>query len=140
MGWDNLGIYEMEVIDAVCCYLSSQGYRITKKVNKVTDKGNDIEAIAPNGSTLCIEAKGETSSKKNSARYNKEFSKKQKYDHVSKALFKALTYISCNKVGGIALPGDEVHRDIVKEVEVVVRTLGIRVFFVDSKTKKVSEM
>ena len=130
------GIYEMDVIDAVCSYLRSRGYNIRRRVKKVTDKGNDIEAIAPDCTELYIEAKGSTSSRKGSARYGKEFNNNQKTDHVAKAVFKALSYVSGKKLGGIALPDDHEHREIVKEVELALKQVGIRVFFVDPVGKK----
>ena len=130
------GIYEMDVINAVCSYLQSRGYNIRRRVKKVTDKGNDIEAIAPDYTELYIEAKGSTSSQKGSARYGKEFNNNQKTDHVAKAVLKALSYVSTKKLGGIALPDDHVHQEIVKEVESVLKQVGIRVFFVDPVGKE----
>ena len=111
----NSGIYEMDVINAVCSYLQSRGYNIRRRVKKVTDKGNDIEAIAPDCTELYIEAKGSTSSRKGSERYGKEFDNNQKTDHVAKAVFKALSYVSGKKLGGIALPDDPEHNEVVKE-------------------------
>ena len=118
------GIYEMDVINVVCSYLQALGYNIRRRVRKVTDKGNDIEAIAPDCTELYIEAKGSTSSQKGSARYGKEFNNNQKTDHVAKAVLKALSYVSAKKLGGIALPDDHVHQEIVKEVESVKIELG----------------
>ena len=130
------GIYEMDVINAVCSYLQPRGYNIRRRVKKVTDKGNDIEATAPDCTELYIEAKGTTSSQKCSVRDGKEFTNNQKTDHVAKAVFKALSYVSAKKTGGIALPDDHVHQEIVKEVEPVLKQVGIRVFFVDPVGKE----
>jgi hypothetical protein len=55
-----------------------------------TQHGYDIIALSRNGVELIIEAKGQTSSIKDTNRYGKEFTPSQKFDHVSKAVIKAL--------------------------------------------------
>lgn len=62
---------ENEVVEIMMSYLNSQGYTIESYAT-TTQKGIDIEAFK-DGNKICIEAKGATSSLKNSARYGKPF-------------------------------------------------------------------
>jgi hypothetical protein len=68
---------ESDVISAVCQYLKSQGFQITRALSEI-ERGIDIEAITPDGKTkISIEAKGETSSKSTTARFGKPFNSNQ---------------------------------------------------------------
>ena len=77
---------ENDVIEAVCAYLPSQDYRVVGK-KKTTQQGTDIVAMNHSGARLFVEAKGETSSKRKSARYGKPFNASQLFDHTAKALY-----------------------------------------------------
>ena len=133
-------LLEMDVINAVVKYLEKvKGYGIKHAVKSTKEKGVDIEVYLPDGELLKIEAKGQTSSEPHSTRYKKEFSSNQKLDHVSKALYATCTYITHGNVGGIALPGDCKHRELVERIDKTIKTLRIRVFFVDVDTREVDE-
>ena len=76
------------VIDGVIRYLKDKGYRILSRSN-VAQHGYDLVAKR-DGKKLFIEAKGQTSSKPGTKRYGKEFHSGQKFDHVAKAVLKAI--------------------------------------------------
>jgi len=157
---------EFQVIKAVCKKLESRGYCILQRLHP-HQRGYDIVALKHRTSTsdlcLIIEAKGETSSDKNSSRYGIEFSPAQIRDHVAVALYKAATVLSdrqhvaeecselimshnstCRKTTsdllakrreieircGIALPDNKGHRDKVKVIEPILKSLGIAIFWV----------
>ncbi len=131
---------EMDVIDAVIDYLQEkESCRDIKAVSSTKEKGADITVKLDSGETLKIEAKGQSSSDPNSNRYDKEFTSNQKIDHVSKALYTACTFITQGFGGGIALPGDRKHRELIERITKPIHLLQIRVFFVDVKTKMVDE-
>lgn len=75
---------ENDVVAAVCDYLKSQGYEIVQQC-ATTEQGIDIIARHPERSgRLLIEAKGGTSSREGSPRYDKGFSPSQVFDRVAK--------------------------------------------------------
>ena len=82
-------LFEDDVIDSVIAYLSDRDYTILYR-SYATQHGYIIIALSQNGVELIIEAKGQTSSIKGTNRYGKEFTPSQKFDHVSKAVFKSL--------------------------------------------------
>ena len=84
---------ENDVIEAICAYLPSLGYTVAGK-KKTTQRGKDIVAVHSSGTKLFVEAKGETSSKRKSARYGKPFTPSQLFDHTAKALYTA-TKLRC---------------------------------------------
>ncbi len=127
---------EPEVINAVCAKLESQGYRIIQKL-RTTQHGIDIVAVKQMTPTrkLYIEAKGGTSSKKNTKRYGQPFGTDQIPDHVAMAFYKAAKVLSSRRRddvevrAGIALPDTQQHRDCIKDIEPVLCQLGIAVFW-----------
>jgi len=130
-------LYEWDIIEAVCKFLSSQGYEIVQKRTE-SQRGDDIIAVSSDGSEkIFIEAKGETSSKNGSARFGKPFSRSQVRDHVANAFHKAAQKLKNNGGqsvrSGIALPKKQNHIDMVKKIRLALATLQIEVFWVNSK-------
>ena len=121
---------EEQVVEAVCRKLTSDGYSIEQRA-LVTQHGFDI-AARKDGVDLIIEAKGAGSSKAGTARYGHEFNRNQVFDHVAKAVLKALRVVSSGQAqGGIALPDNASHRREVEQVAPALRQAGIAVFWVD---------
>lgn len=121
---------EDQVVDAVCRKLTSDGYSIVQRA-LVTQHGYDI-AARKDGVDLIIEAKGAGSSKAGTARYGSEFNRNQVFDHVAKAVLKALRVVSSSEAqAGIALPDNASHRREVEQVAPALQRAGIAVFWVD---------
>ena len=119
---------ESEVIGSVCDFLKVHGFRVTRQLCEI-EHGIDIEALAPDGQRVSIEAKGETSSKAYSNRYGKAFTGSQTLDHVSKALYCAAR--DCpDRLAGIALPHNTAHLNCIEKILPALRTLQIEVFWV----------
>ena len=122
---------EEQVVGAVCRKLTSDGYAIVQRA-LVTQHGFDI-AARKDGVDLIIEAKGAGSSKAGTARYGHEFNRNQVFDHVAKAVLKALRVVSSAEAqAGIALPDNANHRREVEQVAPALRRAGIIVFWVDA--------
>lgn len=85
---------------------------------------------------LVIEAKGAGSSKPGTARYGKAFNRGQVFDHVAKAILKALRVASVgNARAGVALPDNADHRREIDLVRPALHRAGIVVFWVaDDRT------
>lgn len=121
---------EDQVIDAVCDYLTSRSWRIVARATAV-QRGDDLVAER-DGERLVIEAKGAGSSKIGTARYGKTFSKGQVFDHVGKAVLKALRVVSASDDhAGVALPADAAHRAEAARIRTALDRLEISVFWVD---------
>jgi len=129
-------LYEDDVVEAVCRHLERNDYVIRQSLTSV-QHGHDIIADKQGDPTwtLYVEAKGEGSSKATTARYGSPFNSGQVFDHVAKAVLKALRVASWGTTeppsrAGIALPENAAH---VKEIEMVSRALrnaGVAVFWV----------
>jgi hypothetical protein len=121
---------EDEVVDAVCRTLASDGYVIEQRALS-TQHGYDIVARR-GGVALIIEAKGAGSSKAGTARYGREFTANQVFDHVAKAVLKALRVVSADEArAGIALPDNASHRREVAQVMPALTEARVIVFWVD---------
>ena len=140
-------LFESDVINAVCARLESEGYEIRQKLS-TTQHGDDIIAVKHTSPTreLYIEAKGETSSRKGSRRYDKPFDSVQTRVHVAVALYKAAGVLSRKPNGveirtGIALPDNQRHRIAVQSIRPVLSRLGIALLWVtaDGKVEVTSE-
>ena len=125
---------ENDVICAVTRHLRDKGWRI-EKVSTTGQRGFDI--LARKGrKSLVVEAKGETSSKHWTNRYDKGFTRGQKGSHVAVALFEAARVISGGEhKAGIALPSDEVHRELIDRIIPALKTLRIVVYLVHPDRK-----
>ena len=120
---------EDEVIDAVIVYLERDGWVIESR-SHADEQGEDIVAVR-SGQKLVIEAKGAGSSKSGSNRYGLTFSKGQVFDHVGKAILKALRAVGQeHTVAAIALPDNEHHRNEIEKVSEALTRLGVVVFWV----------
>jgi hypothetical protein len=100
---------EDQVVEAVCNYLSARSWQIVSRATAV-QRGYDIVAKRKDRQ-LIIEAKGAGSSKESSARFGMTFSSAQVFDHVAKAILKALRVVTAGSASaGVALPDDALHR------------------------------
>jgi hypothetical protein len=125
-------ITEDQVVDAVCRTLVTHGYSIKQRAT-VVQHGFDIVAHKDERD-LVIEAKGAGSSKVGTARFGKEFNSGQVFDHVAKAVLKALRVSSSGDArAGIAFPDNALHRREVEQVVTALRQTGIGVFWVDEQ-------
>lgn len=131
-------LLESDVINAVCKKLESHGYFIHQKL-QTNQHGDDIiaEKIGLHPCKIFIEAKGETSSRKGSERYGKPFDSAQVRVHVAEAFYKSAQVLSRETdegveiLSGIALPDTKLHRSCVKNIQPVLTSLQIIVFWVD---------
>lgn len=120
---------EGQVVEATCRELRGRGYAIVSTAS-VTRHGHDIVA-EKEGRNLFIEAKGAGSSKQGTARYGSQFNSGQVFDHVAKAVLKALRVVSSGTGrAGIALPDNEAHHREVDQVSSALNRSGIAVFWV----------
>src|SRR3954451_12513329 len=118
---------EDRVVDAVCRKLVDDGYAIAQRASAV-QHGFDIVATKE-GRDLVIEAKGAGSSKSGTARYGMEFNSGQVFDHVAKAVLKAMRIVSADAArAGVALPDNQAHRREVDQVAPALQAAGIAVF------------
>lgn len=130
---------ENQIIEILIKYLENKGFKIAQKRNT---SENGIDIIATNLSkneVIYIEAKGETSSKNNSSRFGLPFDEKQIRNHVSVAIYCALKVLSSKPSGkktrvGIALPSNRGHEIEIKKVSKVLKSLGVRIYWVGSDT------
>ena len=124
---------ENDVVNDMKEFLKTQGYKIKNSCN-TNQKGVDI--VAEKGEQeLWVEAKGGTSSKKNSSRYGLPFTTNQVKVHVSRAVYQALSALDSdeNPQSAIALPDDEKHRQEIDKVRKSLEKLGIVVYFVSKE-------
>lgn len=124
---------ENDVVSNMIKFLENEGYKIVTRCN-TNEKGVDI--VAEKGDKkLWVEAKGGTSSKKNSSRYGLPFTTNQVKVHVSRAVYQALSALDSdeNPQSAIALPDDEKHRQEIEKVRKPLEKLGIVVYFVSKE-------
>lgn len=123
---------ENEVITAVSLFLEEKGFIIESKAN-THQQGHDIIALNDEGLRLYVEAKGATSSKHTSNRFGKAFSRSQVKTHVGVALIKVFQTKTKhpNDKACIALPQNEVHEQLVREIAPSVKAADIALFFVN---------
>ncbi len=129
-------LFETDVINAVCRELQKRGYYIEQKLT-TTQHGDDIIAIKSEGQgfRLYIEAKGETSSRKNSKRYGKLFDGAQTRIHVAEAFYKAAEVLTRETNQelvrtGIALPDNRLHRESANAIRSILMKIEIAIFWV----------
>lgn len=128
---------EDDVVDAVRDYLEAHDYEVSSAL-RATQRGVDIVALkcVDPRFELHIEAKGAGSSRMGSARYGSEFNSGQVFDHIAKAVLKALMAASApsastERRAGIAIPRNRLHIRHVVPVEHSLRKAGIAVFWVN---------
>ena len=120
---------EDAVVAAVCRMLEDQGYVIVARA-LATEHGHDVVAVK-DGKKLFVEAKGAGSSKEGSARYGSEFNRNQVFDHVAKAVLKAMRVVTAGDGrAAVALPDNADHRREIDQIRGALHTAGIGVFLV----------
>lgn len=120
---------EDEVIDAVIGYLRLEGWEIKSRATAL-QHGYDIEAVRL-AERLVVEAKGAGSSKAHTQRYGLEFSGGQVFDHVAKAILKALRVVAGGDArAAVAFPDNAAHRKELQQVRAPLMALGIDIFWV----------
>ena len=104
---------ENDVVNFVSIYLEKKGYKIEQKLT-TTQRGIDIVAHHPEKGCCCVEAKGATSSKKDSNRYNKEFNSSQVKTHIGVAILRSFQTKQQHTTSlvVIALPNNQKHKAI----------------------------
>jgi hypothetical protein len=118
------------VVESVCRSLVDQGFEVKQQL-LATQRGFDIVALK-DGRELVVEAKGAGSSKIGTARFGRSFTSGQVFDHVAKAVLKALRVVTAGSArAGIALPDDANHRREVAQVAGALDRLGVVVFWVN---------
>lgn len=129
-------LFEDQVVDAVALYLRRRGYEIRQKLRS-TQRGHDLIAFKAGrvSREIYVEAKGEGSSRSGSARYGRSFISGQVFDHVAKAILKALRITSAlggqaEKRAAVALPDDVLHRKEIEQVMPALQQLDVAVFWV----------
>jgi Holliday junction resolvase-like predicted endonuclease len=121
---------EDQVIEAVSRYLAERGYSEVRR-SLTTEQGVDL-IMRKDERELHIEAKGAGSSRAGSARHGMVFNSGQVFDHVAKAVLKALEVVARGvHRAGIALPADRLHISRVERIQPVLDELKIVVFLVD---------
>ena len=123
---------ENDVVNFVSIYLEKKGYKIEQKLT-TTQRGIDIVAHHPEKGCCCVEAKGATSSKKDSNRYNKEFNSSQVKTHIGVAILRSFQTKQQHTTSlvVIALPNNQKHKAIIESVRVPLMNSGIQVFWVN---------
>lgn len=118
------------VIDGVRDELVSQGWELVSRAT-ASQHGDDL-VMRRGDVSLVVEAKGAGSSKPGTARYGKPFNRGQVFDHVAKAILKALRVVSAgNGQAGVAFPDNADHRREIDQVRPALASAGIVVFWVD---------
>jgi hypothetical protein len=117
------------VVAAVCRKLEEHGYVIVARA-LATEHGHDIVAVKDR-QKLFVEAKGAGSSKQGSARYGSEFNRNQVFDHVAKAVLKAMRVVAAGDGrAAVALPDNADHRREFDQIRPALHAAGIAVFLV----------
>lgn len=126
---------ENDILEAVQRFLADRGY-VIHQVRTTSQHGTDLVATSPNGKTCYVEAKGATSSKPGSARYDRQFTGSQARTHIAVAILKAFQLLQLH--GGestevvIAIPNDRSHASIIASVSQPLRQSGVTVLFVNN--------
>lgn len=130
-------LFESDVVDAVCKYSLSMGYEIIQYLGP-KQKGVDIILRRPeHPRELWIEAKGETSEREGTSRYGRPFDSAQVHIHVAEAFYTAAEHLATipaktDRLVGIALPSNELHRRYAGKISPILTRLGIVDLWVDS--------
>ena len=109
-------LFEDTTIDCLINHLKEKNYQILS-ISDATQHGYDLVA-EKDGRKLYIEAKGQTSSKPGTKRYGQEFTSSQKFDHVAKAVLKAMQTLNqeSESESGIALPYEPGHIKLIDSI------------------------
>lgn len=124
-------LYEDDVVDAVCAFLTSSGWRIDRRAH-AHQRGDDIVASRAD-QRLVVEAKGAGSSKEGTKRYGKSFNRGQVKTHVGMAVLRALGVAGeGTALAAIALPDDAVHRDVAGRAAPALAKAEVGIFWVST--------
>ena len=124
---------ENAVISAVCRHLVDGGYVVEQQLH-TTEKGIDIVALHQvSGRRLYVEAKGSTSSREGSARFDKGFNSTQVFDRVAKGLYTGLCMrsdhpVTNNEDVGLAFPDTPGFLRRLEPVREAIREAGLILF------------
>ena len=116
---------ENEVVDRVKAHLEENGWTVESRTTE--EQGIDIKADKA-GRSLCVEAKGATSSKSWTNRFGHEFTNSQVMDHVAKAFYVAAK--ERKHLSSIAVPRNSNHEHCMKKIRHALEKLKIAVFWV----------
>ena len=124
---------ENTVIEATARALERQGAAVLSMCT-TGERGVDIVARLSDGRLLHVEAKGQTSSKPETARFGKPFNASQWYDHVAKATYMMMAALAERSADAVALafPSCPLAERYVGKIEPVLTNLGICVIWVDA--------
>lgn len=125
---------EHDVVQAVAATWAEGGYRVERTCTTM-QQGIDIEAVhLKSGSRLLVEARDDTSSKQTTKRYGKGFTRAQAHNHVARAFYTAAKAMQSeggnNTRIALALPDDDNHRALVKNISSALESLRIAVLLV----------
>jgi Holliday junction resolvase-like predicted endonuclease len=126
---------ENEVIEAVCEHLNAEGWTIVQKCS-THERGIDIIARnSESGKHLFIEAKGATSSKPGSKRYDLGFNKNQVFDRVAKGFYTGVCTCACagrspQDTIALAFPDTVAFRNRLDPLRTAVHLLGMKIYLV----------
>jgi hypothetical protein len=130
--------YDSDVIEGVCSYLESQGFRVLSRKVDTNLAKNDIRALSPDGSfEVIIEAKGDVVSEEGNSDYGKPLNLDHCRRHVADANVRAA--ILLRKGGekalfaGIALPKTEEYVKAIGSVEKSLKRRKVEIFWMDSR-------
>lgn len=127
---------ENDVVLAVHRYLCADKRFEEIRSCNTKEKGYDVVACYRNSDRrLIIEAKGATSAREGSSRFEKGFTPNQIRSHVARAFYAAaatLQHEKGNAHSGIAFPDTVNHRKFVDAIAQPLKTLGIKVFWVQN--------
>lgn len=125
---------ENDVVNAVCQRMERIGYKILSYCDTNT-KGIDVHAHDQiNDHHYYVEAKGGTSSKKETARFGRPFSKPQVFDRVAKGIFTCLELRAkypdrMTQHIELAVPESSYFRSYINPIIAQLKEAGIDVYF-----------
>ena len=129
----NTLLTENDVVEAVCRHLEANGMAIISRCS-TKEQGYDIVARYPDTNRrLIVEAKGATSARADSARFEQGFSRNQIRSHVARAFYSAAAALqreNGNADAAITFPDTSNHRRFVDAIARSLDVLGIKVFWV----------
>ena len=126
---------ENAVVTAICDHLSAEGFEIKQQLS-TTERGVDVVAEHPQTKIRAfVEAKGGTSSRKDSERYGKPYTPSQVFDRVAKGIFTCLQLRTENPDKKavrviLAIPEKPAHfKRYIATVSPSLDSVGIEVWF-----------
>jgi hypothetical protein len=120
---------EDAVVAAVRRLLERHGWKILVHATAI-QHGHDLVAERDN-QRLIIEAKGAGSSKEGTARFGRLFTSNQVFDHVAKAVLKALRVVTEGRAwGGVAFPDNANHHLQIDQIRTALDQLQVAIFWV----------